>query len=282
MSVIEAALKKVGGGLVAASGVGLLVSNCIYTVDAGQRGLIFSRFGGVQDEVRKPGIHFLVPWLQRADFFDVRSRPYEKREIAQTNDQQNITLGVRVLTRPNEAELATIYKEYGFEQDQRVLQSIIPETTKQIVAQHDAQQLITLRDQVSADMRSKLTQNLKQKRMLLDDVAITHLSFSPDYTRAIEAKQVALQNSKRAGYVVQKTEQERQVQVIEAEAESEAARLIQEATAKAGYGVVQLRKLEACKDIADQLSRSRNIVYLPGGGADGAGAPNILIGMSSS
>jgi regulator of protease activity HflC (stomatin/prohibitin superfamily) len=43
----------------------------------------------------------------------------------------------------------------------------------------------------------------------LDDVAITHLSFSREYTAAVEAKQVAQQDSERAKYVVMKAVQEK-------------------------------------------------------------------------
>ena len=33
----------------------------------------------------------------------------------------------------------------------------------------------------------------------------------------------------------------------------------------AGAGLIELRRIEAAKDIADAMSRSQNVVYLPGG-----------------
>ena len=44
-------------------------------VDGGQRAVIFDRFRGVLPDVSGEGTHFLIPWVQRAIIFDVRSRP---------------------------------------------------------------------------------------------------------------------------------------------------------------------------------------------------------------
>ncbi len=59
--------------------------------------------------------------------------------------------------------------------------------------------------------------------------------------------------------------QERKAAVIRAEGESESARLISDATRTAGPGLIELRRIEAAKDIAGQMSKSGNVVYLPGG-----------------
>lgn len=68
--------------------------------------------------------------------------------------------------------------------------------------------------------------------------------------------------------------QERNAAVIRAEGESEAARLISEATKAAGFGMIELRRIEAARDIADTMSKSQNVVYLPSGG-------NMLLGINS-
>ncbi len=57
--------------------------------------------------------------------------------------------------------------------------------------------------------------------------------------------------------------QERNAAVIRAEGESESAKLISEATKAYGLGMIELRKIEAARDIADTLARSGNVVYLP-------------------
>jgi prohibitin 1 len=67
--------------------------------------------------------------------------------------------------------------------------------------------------------------------------------------------------------------QERNAAIIRAEGESEAAKLISDATKLAGAGLVELRRIEAAKDIAETMSKSQNVVYLPSGG-------NMLLGIN--
>ncbi|MEW5300616.1 MAG: hypothetical protein WDW36_003533 [Sanguina aurantia] len=88
-------------------------------------------------------------------------------------------------------------------------------------------------------------------------------------------KQVAEQDAERAKFVVMKAEQERNAAVIRAEGESESAKLISEATKTYGAGMLELRRIEAAKDIAEVLSKSRNVIYMPNTG-------NMLMQMPSN
>ena len=55
---------------------------------------------------------------------------------------------------------------------------------------------------VSRDIRNVLTQRALYFNIVLDDVSITNLTFSREYTGAVEAKQVAQQESERAKFLV--------------------------------------------------------------------------------
>ena len=110
--------------------------------------------------------------------------------------------------------------------DLRVLPSIVNEVTKAVVAQYNAAELLTKREAVSRQVRDLLTQRSGDFHILLDDVAITHLAFSKEYTAAVEAKQVAQQDSERAKYIVERAIQEKKSIVIRAEGEAKSAELI--------------------------------------------------------
>lgn len=60
--------------------------------------------------------------------------------------------------------------------------------------------------------------------------------------------------------------------------------MITEATTLAGPALIELRRLEAAKEVAETLSKSKNITYLPSGqvGAEGhSGGSNFLLGLQS-
>lgn len=109
-----------------------------------------------------------------------------------------------------------------------------------------------------------LTARAEQFGIILDDVSITDLQFTRDFTAAIESKQVAQQQAERAKYVVQKREEEMKAAIIEAEGQAEAAKLVSDAICKFGPGLVAMRKIEAAQHIADVLKASPNVTFLSG------------------
>ena len=90
---------------------------------------------------------------------------------------------------------------------------------------------------------------------------------------AVEAKQVAQQDAERARFVVDKAKQDKKSAIIKAEGEAKAAQLIGDAI-KDNPGFIQLRKLEAARDIASTVSKSSNRVFL--------GADSLLLNVTDA
>ena len=83
---------------------------------------------------------------------------------------------------------------------------------------------------------------------------------------SIERKQVAQQEAEAYKYIVMLREEEMKANIIEAEGKSIAAQMVSDAVAQYGEGMVTLRKIEASKDIIENLSSSQNVGFLPGKG----------------
>merc|ERR1711907_106695 len=251
-------------------GLGLLgtgICASIFNVDAGYRAVIFDRIAGVKHIVKREGTHFRIPILQFPIMFDVRTRPrLIPNQKTGTKDLQTVVISLRILSRPLVEKLPQIYQQLGLDYDERVLPSIANEILKSVVAQYNADQLLTMREKVSATIKEQLIERAADFHIILDDVAITQLSYSREFAKAVEQKQVQQQLAERSKFIVMKTEQEREAAIIRAAGESEAAKLISKSVEISGPGLIEIRRIEAAREIAETLCNGQNVTYLPSNG----------------
>merc|ERR1719343_1113793 len=264
-SAADKVLTAVGRVSLGLGGLAVLPSLCLFDVDGGRRAVVLNMFTGVEDKVRAEGTHFRVPWLMQPRIYNIRIRPKLIQTTTGTKDLQTVTIHCRMLFKPEISGLPTIHKSLGEDYDERVLPSIANEVLKATIAQYNAEQLLTHREHVSREIREAIVQRAQQFNILMDDVSITHLTYGKEFAKAIEEKQVAEQEAERQKFIVQKAEQERQATVIRSEGEAEAAKMISEALKEHGSGLIEVRRIDAAKDIAESLAKSPNVMYLPAG-----------------
>lgn len=82
----------------------------MYDVRGGTRAVIFDRLAGVKEDVVNEGTHFLIPWLQKAIIYDVRTKPRNISTTTGSKDLQMVSLTLRVLHRPEVQRLPKIYQ----------------------------------------------------------------------------------------------------------------------------------------------------------------------------
>ena len=61
-------------------------------------------------KVMNEGTHFLIPWLQKAIIYDVRTKPRNISTTTGSKDLQMVSLTLRVLHRPEVKALPRIYQ----------------------------------------------------------------------------------------------------------------------------------------------------------------------------
>ncbi|KAJ1920758.1 Prohibitin-2, subunit of the prohibitin complex (Phb1p-Phb2p) [Mycoemilia scoparia] len=252
------------GATTALLGLGLLVwggSHSLFNVDGGHRAIVYSRVSGVKSTIYGEGTHFRIPWIETPIIYHVRARPRSVQSLTGTKDLQMVNITCRVLSRPDANNLHSIYRNLGTDYDERVLPSVVNEVLKSVVARFNASQLITQRESISRFIRESLTKRAAHFNILLDDVSLTHITFSPDFTSAVEAKQIAQQDAQRAAFTVDRARQEKQSTIVRAEGEAQSAELIGEAV-KNQPGYLELRRIEAAREIARTLSKSNNRMLL--------------------
>lgn len=174
---------------------------------------------------------------------------------------QSIKLAVKVLFHPEVNKLDVIYQNLGKNYEQKVLPALCNEILRTVVAQFSAAQLLSQRDQVSERIKSLLSERASQFNIIIDNFAITDLTFGKEYLEAIEGKQVAQQEAERAKYEVDQAREVKKSTIIKAEASAKSIELVGQAS-KDNPSYLDVRKIEYMEKIAQILAESRNKVML--------------------
>lgn len=255
---------KVGGFLMLG---GLSLAPLTFIVEGGQRALMFDTITGrgVTEKVLGEGLHFRIPFVYEPIIFSIRLNPVVIETKTPARDLQNIDITVRILEKPDVDNLRKLYLDQRQNYAQRILPNLTHETVKAVVSKYNPDQLIMQRENVSLEIRQGLVNKAKEFNIIIQDVAIIHIEFSKEYRQAIENKQVSQQMAERAKFIVMRSEEEKKITVIKAEAESESASLFNQAINQYGNAFLELKKLESALVIVENVCKNKNVMFVPTG-----------------
>lgn len=224
----------------------LIFAASITIVPAGHSGVVVT-MGKVNDNVMSEGFHLKVPFIQSVVKM---SNQIQKCEIENaesvSKDLQAISSTIVVNYKISNKSSATIYRSIGRDYETIMLMPAIHESLKAVTAKYTAEELVTSRSKVAVEIQETLEEKMADYGILIEKFNIVNFSFSEEFSKAIEAKEVAQQNLLKA-----KTEQEQAI--VEAKAQAEKKVIAAEAEAKA-----ILKKAEAQAEANETIANSLN------------------------
>ncbi|MFA5395368.1 MAG: prohibitin family protein [Methanogenium sp.] len=219
--------------IVAIIGV-ILVVSCFTYVSPGYEGVMINKVGtGVQNDSLSPGLHFKMSLAQSVVSMETRTQKVEVTTPASSRDLQEVTSTIALNYRIVGGAAPEIYQTVGLDYVDRVVLPAVEESTKAATAQYTAAELITERPKVKADVTTNIKERLGGYNILVEQVSITNFSFSPEYSDAIEAKQIAEQQAEKATRDLDRIRIEAEQKVTQASAEANATKLQGDANAYA-------------------------------------------------
>jgi len=245
-------------------------------INPGQAGVL-SILGKAQDGPLLEGIHFKPPLVSQVDIYDVTVQKFEVPAQSSTKDLQELTASFAINFRLDPMNVVNIRREQGTLQNvvSKIIAPQTQESFKIAAAIRTVEESITKRSELKNDFDRALTERLDRYGILVLDTSVVDLTFSPEFARAVEDKQIAEQRAQRAIYIAREAEQQAQADINRAKGRAEAQRLLAETLKAQGGGLVlQKEAIEAWRNGGSQMPK----VLVMGG--DSKGGLPLLFNMN--
>ncbi|BAZ04201.1 prohibitin family protein [Calothrix sp. NIES-3974] len=235
--------------------VTILILNSFIIINPGQAGVL-SVLGKAKDNVLLEGIHLKPPFISVVDLYDLTVQKFEVPAESSTKDLQNISARFAINFRLDANQVVDVRRKQGTLENV-VAKIIAPQTQESFkiaAAKRTVEEAITKRSELKEDFDSALGQRLDKYGIVILDTSVVDLTFSPEFAKAVEEKQIAEQKAQRAVYVAREAEQEAQADINRAKGKAEAQRLLAETLkAQGGELVLQKEAIEAWKSGGAQM-----------------------------
>lgn len=198
----------------------------VYTVDAGYSAVVLRN--GAISTTNGEGLHFKVPFIDRVVYFETRTIKSEANADAASRDLQQLTLSIAINHRIEREKVGEVYKQFGVDYEQRIISPRLQESIKIVTARFSAEEIITKRSEVRQQISDEMRSKLENSNIILEDLSIVNLEYSPQFSQAIEEKQLAEQRALKAQNDLERVEIEAQQKIISAQATAEEQRLQQQ------------------------------------------------------
>ncbi len=198
-------------------------------VNAGERGVVMS-FGQVQEHVLEEGLHPIIPIANTVKILSVRVQKHQFPTQAASKDLQDVFADVALNWHIEPLKANLVFQQIGDESQvvQRIINPAVEEVLKAVMTKYTAEEIITKRGEVKAGVDETLTQRLANYQLAVDDISLVNVHFSQRFSEAVEAKQIAEQDAKRAEFITQKALVEAQAEINRAKGQAESQRLVRE------------------------------------------------------
>ncbi|AFZ36516.1 SPFH domain, Band 7 family protein [Stanieria cyanosphaera PCC 7437] len=244
------------GGIIVALIV-LIAFNSFVIINPGQAGVL-RILGKAQNGALLEGLHVKPPLVSNVDIYDVTVQKFEVPAESSTKDLQDLKARFAINFRLDPMRIVEIRRKQGTLQN-IVAKIIAPQTQESFkiaAARRTVEEAITQRSELKEDFDNALGSRLEKYGIIVLDTSVVDLTFSTEFAKAVEEKQIAEQKARRAVYVAKEAEQQAQAEINRAKGKAEAQRLLAETLkAQGGQLVLQKEAIEAWRQGGAQMPK---------------------------
>ena len=294
----------------------LVLAKPFTIIQEGERGIL-STNGKYQDQALLPGLHFIVPVIQKVYIVDTKVRiiNYASRIEANTGasgittkpavtvlDKRGLPVSIELTVqyRLNSQFAAQTISNWGFSWEDKIINPVVRDVVRNVVGKYDAESLPQMRNTIAVAIEAGVRENvtaLKNSPAILQSVQLREIVLPQKVKEQIENVQIAKQQVQRAQQEVERAKQDAFKRAeeargiaekarIEAQGKADAVTIEAEANAKANLLIskslttklLQLEQMKVQSKFNEALQVNKDAkIFLTPGGS----TPNIWVDMKN-
>lgn len=251
----------------------LFGSSMFVTIDSGEKGVLFKKFGGglEKDVIYGQGFHIVAPWNDMF-VYDVKiHETFEKMEVLSKNGL-SIRIDLSFRYKPVENRIGYLHDQIGRDYLERIIKPEIRSVTREVIGNYLPEELYsTKREAIEDEIESLTREKVETKYLDLDAILIRDVTLPQTLRAGIEKKLVQEQEALEYEFKIAKAKKEAERKEIEAKGIAEFQKIVNRTITP------QLLKWKGV-EATQEISRSSNSKVILIGNGEGD-LPIILGGQ---
>ena len=199
------------------------VSRSFHSVPAGYAGVVY-QFGNIVGQTDS-GLVTIAPWRElRTANVQVQKQEFPELDSF-SSETQDVFIKATINYQVSPKDIQRLYRTVGPNYFDKLVPNRVNQFFKDETVKYAAVDVAPNRDEIRANVLAKLKTELAPYSIQVDDLLIDDIKFSPEFTKAIEDKQIATQEAQAAKNKVAQAEYQAQQIIKQAQGQAEANRL---------------------------------------------------------
>jgi len=190
------------------------------------------------------GVTLIPPFIAQTELYDLRRLEYtmsktqgEGRKAgwddslwSPTQEGLQVGIDLTIWHHLDPQKVITIHQRIGPDYEDKIIRPAVRSVIRLVISEYPVMDVYSAkRAAIQDEINTKVKVLLEKDGFLIDEVVLRDVRFTDDFSKAIEAKQIAQQSAEQMKYVLEKEQREAERKVIEAQGRAKAIDTITQA-----------------------------------------------------
>jgi prohibitin 2 len=247
-SILPGAPALAGGVGVAVAVIALflVIASSVRVVPVGHALVIFNTITK-SFRLGRQGVTFVAPLICQTADYDLRRLEYTMSGVSGEGRRTNIDdslwsptkeglqvgIDLTLWHHVDPQRIISIHQKIGPDYEEKIIRPAVRSVIRLVISEYPVMDVYSeKRAEIQDEINRKIKLLVEKDGFVIDEVVLRDVRFTPEFSKAIEAKQIAQQSAEQMKYTLEKEQKEAERKVIEAQGRANAIEVINKALAQ--------------------------------------------------